>query len=89
MIGFEIQIDEEEIPTILDGVQRGVVKILKRGVMNPSSFAGIIEDPKREKNKEVDAENRYTGKLTAKPLVDLFPNIRKEVEKLSIQKKLP
>jgi hypothetical protein len=88
MIGFELQIDEDEIPVVLDGVQRGVVKILKRGIMNPSSFAGIIDDPKREKDREVDAVGVYTGKMTVKPLTDLFPKVREEVEKLSVQKRL-
>lgn len=83
MIGFDIPIDESEIAVVVDGVQRGVVKILKQGVMNPTSFAGIIEDKSREKVMVNGLHPGESGHYENKPLRDLFPNLRNELELLA------
>ena len=88
MIGFDIPIEEDEITKVVDGVQRGVVKILRQGVMNPTSFAGIVEDKNREKVMVNGSTPGESGHYELKPLKDLFPELRTELEKLSDTKRL-
>ncbi len=89
MIGFDIPIEEDEVAKVIDGVQRGVVKILKQGVMNPTSFAGIIEDKNRDKVMINGREPGESGHYENKPLKDLFPGVREEIEKLAQGMKMP
>lgn len=83
MIGFDIPIEEDEVIKVVDGVNRGVVKILKQGIMNPTSFAGIIEDKNREKIIVNGTTSGESGHYENKPLKDLFPQLRGQLEQLA------
>jgi hypothetical protein len=78
----EFKIDKEEVPAIIDAVNKGVTKVCKQGVMNPSYFVGIVADTKREEIdyiQETDEYGAYTGKRTPKKLQDLFIDMREEI----------
>lgn len=86
MIGYDIPIEEDEVVKVVDGVNRGIVKILRQGIMNPTSFSGIIEDKKREKIMVNGATPGESAHYENQPLKDLFPDLREKLELLTANK---
>jgi len=75
MSKHEIKIDQEELPKVLQAIRNNQPAILKQGIFNPNSYSHITEDVKREREKEVDNEGHYTGKLQYTPLPNIFEGI--------------
>lgn len=63
--GDAIQIDEEEVQKVIQGVAQGQVVVVKTGIINPSYFVSIVEDKKRVgewwNNTKYDEEARLKG----------------------------
>ena len=45
--GVKLQVDADELPKLLEGIQSGGVVKVRQGVFNPSYFISITEDSKR------------------------------------------
>lgn len=88
MTNCEFKVEQGEVASVMDGVARGVIKVFKQGVMNPSYFVALIPDPNPNKEKEVDDLGRYTGNMIALPLKDMFGGLREEILKLTETKKI-
>ena len=87
MSKHEIKIEQEELPKVLKAIRNNQPAILKQGIFNPNSYSHIIEDKQREREKEVDNEGHYTGKLQYTPLPNIFEGIDfllKEISKKEI-----
>jgi len=69
--GWEIKIDEEELPKILSGARSGEFVVLKQGMVRGDLIAGIVPDEDRIIIEKLDPE---TGQRTAemRPLLDVF-----------------
>ena len=89
--GTPIQIDEDELPSTLAGIERGLPVKVKQGIFNPSFYVSIIEDKEREKAvleenyriKETNDSMRKIGKLDSlmeerQPVAisDIFNNVK-------------
>jgi len=88
MTNCDIKIEKEEVASVVDGIARGVVKILKQGVFNPSYFVAVIKDPNMLVEKLVDDNGHYTGAVKPVPLTDLFVGLREELLQLADGKKI-
>ncbi len=89
MTNCDIKIEKEEVASVVDGISRGVVKILKQGVFNPSYFVAVIKDPNALTEKEVEeGTGHYTGKIIPVPLPDLFLGLREKLLELTEGKKI-
>lgn len=51
--GFQLQIDADEIPKVLQGIKSGSPAIVRRGIFNPSFFIGIKLDEKRMREQAI------------------------------------
>lgn len=43
----EIKIDDDELPTVIEGIQRGRPIKVRQGIFNPSFFVSIVPDRDR------------------------------------------
>ncbi len=85
---LNIPIDEDEIPSVIQALTSGDVKILRQGVFNPPYFVGISEDSKSM--SDFQENNKYDirdGVISEYPQhKDLFIDIRTTVKRLSADK---
>ena len=44
---FDVKIDKEELPKLIEGLKRGVPVVLKQGIISPNCFRGVVEDNER------------------------------------------
>lgn len=97
--GDPIKIDEEEIDGVLEGLNKGSVIIVKRGIINPSYLVSIEQDKDRmeafnrdcqatfrEEDGETQGDKAY--KRGIKPLDSIFgqTKIGKAIEAKSQQR---
>ncbi len=73
---LEIQIDQEELQTVLDAVSSGDVAVLKKGIFNPSYFIGVVEDEQRvvEFSRDIDRNNQRAKIHGMVKLKDIYPD---------------
>lgn len=45
--GVKIQIDEDEVPKLLEGINKGKVVVVRQGIINPSYFVALEKDRER------------------------------------------
>jgi len=85
--GEKIQIDEDEVPKLVNGIKNGSVIIFRQGIVNPSFIISIVRDMNRmrffweeekslEFNKETYPDKKFPKELSMKPLQDIFETIK-------------
>ena len=50
MNGLNVQIDQDEVGAVFEGILKGQPIKVRRGLINPSYYIGIVEDQERIKN---------------------------------------
>lgn len=75
-----INIDSDEIEKVMKSIQSGQPAILKRGILNPSFFVGVIEDDKRMEEhfantKYSDEDSKRRRLEGPEPLRDIFKEV--------------
>lgn len=77
--GVKIQIDEDEVPKLVEGINKGSVVVVRQGIINPSYFVALEKDRERVRaflddtkyNDERTIAKRNAGML---PLESIFEN---------------
>lgn len=70
--GTKIQIDEDEVPKLVQGINSGSVVIVRQGIINPSYFVAVEKD--RERVRAFLDETKYNDERTiAKRKAGMLP----------------
>lgn len=81
--GSKIKLDSDELPNVIEGIQRKAVVKIRQGLFNPSFFVCVVEDKERvtelrnynDRNKTEIAEGRMTsGKFAS--LKNIFQELK-------------
>lgn len=67
----EIQIDEDEVARVVDGLKSGTLVKVRQGIFNPSFFVAVVED---ENRKPIDHYSE--GLIERKNLPDIFTDLK-------------
>ncbi len=51
--GFQLQIDADELPKVIQGIKSGSPAMVRMGIFNPSFFIGIKLDKKRMREQAI------------------------------------
>ncbi len=80
----KIQIDPDELESVLQGIKSGNPVRVRQGIFNPSFFVSIVEDTKRIKaliehnnRNDFNIKQGYEKPAKLKPLKDIFKEIKK------------
>ena len=61
--GDGIQIDEDELGTVIAAIQTGKIAKVRQGIFNPSFYTSIVLDRKRIKAYQDDNQYRQPGEI--------------------------
>lgn len=63
--GADIQVDQEEVEKVINGMTSGALIALKQGIVNPSYIVAVVEDGERVKmwmeDTKYDSDERKEG----------------------------
>lgn len=80
--GAKIQVDEDEVPKLLEGINKGKVVLVRQGIINPSYFVALerdrerierfLEDTKYDKPKRLRGMEQLSNIFADTPLQKLL-----------------
>ena len=79
---FEIQIDEDELPKVIEAMKMGAIIKLRRGIIRSDLIAGIIEDRER-----IVVIEKLNPDMTRRSEVRLLKDIFKDTKLLTDREK--